>query len=321
MFKGGDVNLCKHEHGYTSLHFAGLSGNTEVCLMLLQAGAKTGTLNTVGRTASQMAAFVGNHSCVATINNFIPKSDIDYYTLKQGVQEQPFLPAFLADPFHKFVTQINIHPIRIALNLQKYSGLADHLTELKKVLELMSDREIKRTNEIMSLKFHYLSYIVAEIIKCKDKEIKTDEKKFDFVDILARKLLKTKDGNLEVMDSFLKECIREFSHRECTIFRQMVTTLAGNDPPSALSIIHSSINGQRGFVDNVPFCHACGDEKPAKKCSKCKSVQYCDRECQRLHWFMHKKSCARLSTGETDKPEKPDVAVLNSQIQNLLVKN
>lgn len=315
------MNICKHEHGYTSLHFAGLSGNREICHILLKAGATTTTVNTVGRTASQMAAFVGNHNCVATINNFIPKSDVDYYTVKQGVQENPYLPAFLTDSFHKFVTQININPVRVALNLQKYAGISEHLEELKKVLQLMSDREIKRTNEIMSFKFHYLSYIVSEIIKCKDKEIKTEEKKFDFVDILARKLLKTKDGNFDIMDAFLRECIREFSHRECTIFRQMVTTLAGKDPPSALSIINSAINGQRGFIDTITVCHACGEEKPAKKCSKCKSVQYCDRECQRLDWFMHKKNCARLSTGETEKTEKPDVSVLSSQIQNLLVKN
>lgn len=293
----------------------------EICQLLLQAGANVNIINTVGRSAAQMAAFVGNHNCVATINNFIPKSDVDYYTIKQGLQEKPSLPMFLADPFHKFATQINIHPIRVALNLQKSAGLSEHLGEVQNVLELMSVREIKRSNEIMSFKFHYLSYIVAEIIKCKEKEIKTEEKKFDFVDILARKLLKSKDGQLETMDGFLRDCIREFSHRECTIFRQMVTALAGKDPLSALSVITSAINGQRGFVDNVVVCYACGEEKPSKKCSKCKSVQYCDRECQRLHWFVHKKSCARPGATQPDRRETPDAEALSSQIQNLLVKN
>jgi len=46
--------------------------------------------------------------------------------------------------------------------------------------------------------------------------------------------------------------------------------------------------------DEGSYCSTCGAEKPDKKCSKCKAVQYCDRECQRLHWFMHKKNCARL---------------------------
>jgi hypothetical protein len=32
------------------------------------------------RTAAAMAAFVGNHACVAVINNFIPKEDVWYFT-------------------------------------------------------------------------------------------------------------------------------------------------------------------------------------------------------------------------------------------------
>ncbi|GLV32553.1 uncharacterized protein CBL_00737 [Carabus blaptoides fortunei] len=331
--QGADVNVCQHEHGYTSLHFAGLSGNAEVCHLLLLAGSKIHTLNSVGRTAAQMAAFVGNHACVAKINNFIPKSEIDYYTVPQGLQKTAALPPFIAESFHKFVMQINIHPIRIALLLQRYNGLSDHLTDLKTVLEQMCTREMKRgaeTNEVMAFKFHYFGYIVSDIIKCKErqnsmkKEETGEEKKSDFVELFARKLLKTgKDGGLDYMDSFLKECVREFPYRECTIFRQMVTSLASKDAPAALSVINAAINGQRGFVDNVTMCHTCGEEKPSKKCSKCKAVQYCDRECQRLHWFMHKKCCARLSQQDatTEKHAAPDASELSSQIKNLLVKN
>lgn len=46
--------------------------------------------------------------------------------------------------------------------------------------------------------------------------------------------------------------------------------------------------------DESSYCSSCGEEKPDKKCAKCKAVQYCDRVCQRLHWSMHKKNCARL---------------------------
>jgi ankyrin repeat protein len=59
LFQGADVNSGKHEYGYTALHFAALSGNAELCHLLLMAGAKSQTTNSVGRTASQMAAFVG----------------------------------------------------------------------------------------------------------------------------------------------------------------------------------------------------------------------------------------------------------------------
>lgn len=61
MFQGGNVNSSQHEHGYSALHFGVLSGNAEVCQILLSAGAKIHATNSVGKTPSEMAAFVGKH--------------------------------------------------------------------------------------------------------------------------------------------------------------------------------------------------------------------------------------------------------------------
>ncbi|XP_057667699.1 ankyrin repeat and MYND domain-containing protein 2 [Diorhabda carinulata] len=328
--QGADVNYCEHQHTYTALHFAGLSGNSDVCLALLLAGAKSHITNTVGRTPSQMAAFVGHHNCVAVINSYIPKSDVDYYTTEPP-NKAPYLPPFLAESFHRFVMQTNINPIKVVLNVQNFVGISEHLSEVKKVLELMCEREIKRgadRNEVMSFKFHYLGYIVGEILKVRQrqsakKDESEEEKKLDITELFTRKLLKPgKDGHLEFMDSFLKECIREFPYRDCTLFRQMVASLASKDPPTALSVISHAINGQRGFEDSLSVCNTCGEEKPAKKCSKCKVVQYCDRSCQRLHWHWHKKACPRLSQMiDTDPLTKPDAAELSTDLQNLLVNN
>lgn len=224
----------------------------------MQAGSKSLVKNSVGRTAAQMAAFVSNHQAVATINNFIPKTDIEYYTKIQGQQIEPYLPIILLESFHKFIIQINIHPVRIALNLQK-CGLInsnDNLKKIKKVLDLMTEREFKRrneTNEIMAFKFHYLGWIVNEIIKCKEyfqarKENDTDKTKTDFVELFAKRVLKEgKNGQLDYVESTIRDCVREFPFRECTIFRQVVIQLANKDASAAIEVIKSAINGQRGF--------------------------------------------------------------------------
>lgn len=39
------------------------AGNTEITWMMLDAGAETDVVNSVGRTAAQMAAFVGMSRC------------------------------------------------------------------------------------------------------------------------------------------------------------------------------------------------------------------------------------------------------------------
>ncbi|XP_001606321.1 ankyrin repeat and MYND domain-containing protein 2 [Nasonia vitripennis] len=325
---GADPNQCKHEHQYTALHFAALSGNADLCQLLMSYGAKMSATNSVGRTAAQMAAFVGNHNCVATINNFIPKADIDYYIKPQGLQTEPMLQPHLADSFHSFITQVNVHPVRVIMNLQKFPGLLDNLPMIQKVLEAMRQREMTRAeaNEVMAFKYHYLSCVVAEVIKCQKRqeamkadkidkekgpdekvEEKSDEKRSDVIELLAKKFLKCKsDGTLEYQELFLRETVREFHYRESAIFRQMVATLASSDPPSAISVIAAAINGQRAFTDNAQDCVTCGEEKATKKCSKCKQVQYCDRECQRLHWFIHKKTCSRLIQLNTSNAKVPD---------------
>lgn len=116
---GADVNCNEHEHGYTALMFAGLSGRsrhtlgysvlyfydcyfnsrstsytlevchfniaaflslvcvsgkTDITWMMLDAGAETDVVNSVGRTAAQMAAFVGeltNPLILLKAHNFI----------------------------------------------------------------------------------------------------------------------------------------------------------------------------------------------------------------------------------------------------------
>lgn len=254
------MNSSKHGANYTALHFGALSGNAEICLRLLLAGANAHALNSVNRTPSQMAAFVGNHAAVACINNFIPKSEIEYYTKVQGQQTEPYLPVILLDSFHKFVIQSNVHPVRIALNLQRFGQLSDHLKTIKKVLDLMRDREMQKRNEIneiMTFKYHYLGWIVGEIITCRErfqarKETQDADSKSDYLELFAKRVLKeNKTGQLEYVESTVRECVREFPFRESTIFRQIVVQLTNKDCLPALDVVRGAIHGQRGFVVSV----------------------------------------------------------------------
>ena len=39
------------------------------------------------------------------------------------------------------------------------------------------------------------------------------------------------------------------------------------------------------------------------KCSVCKAVRYCGRECQKAHWKAHKKDCKKKSTAPASSPK------------------
>jgi ankyrin repeat protein len=64
------VNACKHNHKYSTLHFAALSGKSDVVRLLLTHGADPDATNTVGKTASQIGAFVGEQ--LSTLTKYFP---------------------------------------------------------------------------------------------------------------------------------------------------------------------------------------------------------------------------------------------------------
>nr|CAG4634787.1 EOG090X06BA [Alona affinis] len=249
---GANPNGGHHEHKYSALHFGALSGNADICQQLLQYGAIPDAVNSVGRTAPQMAAFV------------------------------------------------NLHPVHLLFTLRKLPLLLDNLAKVKEVLELLRDSQMKRNreaNEILSLKYHCLCFLVASLAK--EQKQHSDKSPSELAIQYAKLFLKckTKDGFPEYLDNFIRESIRTFPFKETTIFRQLVMSLTKTkksaDSPLALSLLNSAINGQRGFTDDNS-CATCGEEKVPHKCASCKSVQYCDRDCQKLHWPFHKKECESL---------------------------
>uniref|UniRef100_A0A673N6J2 Ankyrin repeat and MYND domain-containing protein 2-like n=1 Tax=Sinocyclocheilus rhinocerous TaxID=307959 RepID=A0A673N6J2_9TELE len=163
---GANVNCNEHEHGYTALMFAGLSGKTDITWMMLDAGAETDAVNSVGRTAAQMAAFVGQHDCVTVINNFFSRVRLDYYTKPQGLEKEPKLPPKRAGPLHKIIMSTNLNPVKIVMLVKENPLLMDveALEKCRKVLELICEKCIKQQdmNEVLAMKMHYLSCVLQK---------------------------------------------------------------------------------------------------------------------------------------------------------------
>ncbi|XP_051921850.1 ankyrin repeat and MYND domain-containing protein 2a [Hippocampus zosterae] len=292
---GADVNCNHHEHGYTALMFAGLSGKTDITWMILDAGAETDVVNSVGRTAAQMAAFVGQHDCVTVINNFFSRARLDYYTKAQGLEKEPKLPPKLAGPLHKIIMSINLNPVKMVLLVKENPLLASPsaLDKCCRVMELICEKCMKQhdMNEVLAMKMHYISCVLAKCVSFLNE-------RDDQLDGLVKSLLKGRDsdGFPVYQEKFIRECVRKFPYCDATLLQQLVRSIApvsiGNDP-TALSVLTQAITGQVGFMD-AEFCTTCGDKGAQKRCSICKMVTYCGQACQKLHWFTHKKVCKKL---------------------------
>ncbi|XP_077993617.1 ankyrin repeat and MYND domain-containing protein 2-like [Glandiceps talaboti] len=291
---GANVNNLEHENGYTTLMFAALAGSVECCKLLLDAGAKTTGTNSVGRTATQMAAFVGQHACVSVINNYFSKQEVDYYTKVQGFEKEPKLAPHLAAPLHKLVLFSNLNPVKVALYIEKHKELLDNASRVAKVLDIMAEKQFKQhdVNEVLSIKMHYFATIVRA---CHVWNVEKPEGINGFIKSQLRG--KEPDGFQLAMEKVIRESLREYPYHESQLLQQLVRSIAPVKPgeePSALSILSQGINGNQSFsYENM--CGTCGDQNAEKKCSACKVMKYCDQNCQKLHWFTHKKVCKNLA--------------------------
>ncbi|XP_020353758.1 ankyrin repeat and MYND domain-containing protein 2-like [Oncorhynchus kisutch] len=310
---GADVNCNEHEHGYTALMFAGLSGKTDITWMMLDAGAETDVVNSVGRTASQMAAFVGQHDCVTVINNFFSRAKLEYYTKRQGLEKEPKLPPKLAGPLHKIIMSTNLNPVKMVLLVKENPVLAEAgaLEKCRRVMELICEKCVKQQdmNEVLAMKMHYISCVLQ---KCASFLKEHDDK----LEGLIKSLLKGRDsdGFPLFQEKFIRECIRKFPYRDATLLQQLVRSIApveiGNDP-TAISVLTQAITGQVGFMD-AEFCTTCGKKGAEKRCSICKMVIYCAPACQKMHWFTHKKVCKQLQE-QREKHEAESAKLMERQ--------
>ncbi len=48
---------------------------------------------------------------------------------------------------------------------------------------------------------------------------------------------------------------------------------------------------RRHVTSSMHVCAYCKQSNAKKRCAKCKSVNYCNAECQKAHWQTHKQDC------------------------------
>ncbi|GFY70710.1 ankyrin repeat and MYND domain-containing protein 2 [Trichonephila inaurata madagascariensis] len=312
---GAEINLTKHFAQYSALTFAALSGNLDVVNLLLQSGASTTSVSSNNKTAAQMATSVGNHYIASVIDNFIHMNEVQHCCRLHIMPRKPKSASNLTPVMHKMSMLTNINPVRLALFSQNNLCILEHIEKVIEVFNLMSDRFYKREGkELISLKCFNIAYFLEEcliflqflIAKHKAEKEKSSENESDVkkesekiltkncLDPFIKYLIKGDHRGFPIaLEELLRRGIQQYCHLENNYHLQLVITLKSvrlGAEPSAVSIINGAVDGHRG-MDRSLRCATCGDAFAKKKCSSCKSVQYCDKTCQKLHWFTHKTQC------------------------------
>ncbi|XP_055930683.1 ankyrin repeat and MYND domain-containing protein 2-like [Argiope bruennichi] len=300
---GADVNYTRQVSRYTALTFACVAGKADVVRLLLEYGASTSNVTSINKTSAQMAAFVGNHHIVSIINNFIPIQEIEYFNRIQGLETEPRLPPTMNTIVHKMAIMTNINPVRLIMYVQSNPVLLHSVRKVVRVFNAMAEKYLRvENNDLLSLKFHHLAYVLSACEKYYIEHASAEESERksirECLNPFIKYLIKGDVNGFPVnLEKFLRQDIQRYPFVECHLFLQLVRTLSPVEiggEPSAISIIGEAVNGQR-MSDNTCICSTCWEPNAEKKCSVCKSVQYCDKACQKMHWFTHKLICPHLT--------------------------
>ena len=80
----------------------------------------------------------------------------------------------------------------------------------------------------------------------------------------------------------------------------ITATMAMSNPMFTGLVMSVSNRINRGAIPfplqdlRCSYCLKCHDEPP-QRCSRCKNVSYCNRDCQKKHWAWHKSVCGTVT--------------------------
>uniref|UniRef100_A0A6G1SQD5 Ankyrin repeat and MYND domain-containing protein 2 n=1 Tax=Aceria tosichella TaxID=561515 RepID=A0A6G1SQD5_9ACAR len=308
---GADVNYTQRKDRYTALMFAAISAKADIVRLLLERGVDTTAENCVNRTAADMAAFVGQSKIVSIINCWIPYAkSIEPYTRKRELEDVPRLPSKqLGHILHNYIVYPTFHPVKFMLFIKENLELVQFGPQVLYVLDDLCTKATKPpvNDETLSLKYHYLSYVLQYCItafETKKTKASNEDGSFDketcekAIEMAIRRLIRQDDPDkaqriTQLIDRFIIDCIFKFPYTQSAIFKTATYALTKLDRDNliAYGVLIQVLNGPRMFGIQPEACAVCREAKGGKKCSRCKSVFYCDQSCQKADWFQHKKCC------------------------------
>jgi hypothetical protein len=135
------------------------------------------------------------------------------------------------------------------------------------------------------------------------------------------------------LNQFVRRMIIEFPAHDMALIRQLMLTIS---PPKAImkdgsvspmdpyTALISALLG-RYYSDNVAeACGACGDIDAMKRCSRCHEMPYCNADCQKIHWIVHRRRCPKAdkgsSKGKIKEPEQGETPLQATSNDDLSTK-
>uniref|UniRef100_A0A915EMU0 Uncharacterized protein n=1 Tax=Ditylenchus dipsaci TaxID=166011 RepID=A0A915EMU0_9BILA len=152
---GADVDNRAHHQGYTSLMFAALAGKPSIC-------------QHINKTASELAAFVGQFECVSVISSYISYEDIQrIINPNNPTGTEVVYPEQLVQFVHNLTKTHEIHPVSLVFNAMQEELVMEHRQKILYTVDRLFEKQLrcKEPNEMMSLKLWLILFTLRELLK------------------------------------------------------------------------------------------------------------------------------------------------------------
>ncbi|KAI1709391.1 ankyrin repeats (3 copies) domain-containing protein [Ditylenchus destructor] len=310
---GCNVDNRAHDQGYTSLMFAALAGKPQICQKLLDAGARPHAENSIGKTASELAAFVGQFECVSVISSYIGLEDVEKIINPKGPDaDSTVYPSQLVHFVHDLTKTHEIHPIRLTFLVMDEEIAMEFRAKILFAVDRLFEKQLRtrQPNEVMSLKLWIILFLLRELLKvmqqCSKMPQTDSNTPSKAATAFAKNLLQMSPEDLvrPNEEQFLRNAIMAFPYKHMMLYKTIsraFSQIKSGQPPSAFIVICQTLFGHR-FVETAHFCATCGISAAQKRCKSCKS-SYCSEKCQRFDWPIHKKCCESIKKRRDEQDE------------------
>eukprot|EP00127_Corallochytrium_limacisporum_P005277 Clim_evm8s202 gene=Clim_evmTU8s202 len=297
--KGADPNLIPPPaRGYSPLMFAAMGGNEECCRLLLEAGADKDHKNDIGKTSTDMAAFVGNSDIASVIIQWVSRKRLVGY-----LEERGRLSENDATKVYEAITSPIPSPLAMLNTINEAELFHINPKALLSVLhDVVRHCRAELKNDTLAYKAHFLHQVVEKASATKSNGEDSME---EFRSVQLYRLPDKEKDQRPGMDAFIKDATRTYPFGpDSIVLQQLVPALAthksGTDGSTALQLVVGTLNGpgsQKALADPAKHCDSClRVASTFKSCSRCKKVNYCSTSCQKLRWPGHKADCKASSS-------------------------
>lgn len=283
---GIDVNIRDKKENFTALIFASFMASAEIVKLLLQAPVDINAQKKDGWTALM---FASRNDRLETVKLLLQMPNLNINAQNEEGQTALILAAMVG---HREMTEVLLNAPAVNIYAKNKEGKTALMVAQEKGNEAIAEL-IKNKIELSAKAFEAISvYAKATSDAARDLEM---AKLKSIIDQIGVDSIVDADNNTLVDKAFQvnNSKIVEFLLGRAKDPRVLLARFpfeATNPSTQLFKYFLDLAFMKHDTTKDIKECHVC--QKPAaKKCSRCKSVNYCSVACQKADWQKHKSEC------------------------------